>query len=352
MKKLFAMIMAAMMVLALSACGGGTAASSAPASSAPPASSTPGSTPASSAAESTADYSGIKVGVLLKPQSNTYWSGMGAAIQEWAKQTGCSVDIYYAESEENISGQLEQMENMISKGYDAICAAPLSASNLVQGVKEATDAGIIVVNVDEQIDPAAVGKAGGAMYAQYTTDNILVGTKAATYITQKIGSGKVGIIEGTAGNATSQARTKGATDYFAKQSGIKLVASTAGNWDRLTSQDVATAMITANPDLKAIYCCNDVMALGAVAGVQSANKADQIMVVGTDATADGKASIAKGEESATIGQDNTGIGIKCCIAACEAVKAKWKPADHIGENVKVEYVDSFLVTPDNIKDYQ
>lgn len=353
MKKLLAIVMAAMMVLALVACGS-TAASSAPASSAAastPASSAPASSTAASTATSTADYSGIKIGVLLKPESNTYWSGMGAAITEWAKQTGATVDIYYAESEENISGQLEQMENMIAKGYDAICAAPLSASNLVQGVKEATDAGIIVVNVDEQIDPAAVKEAGGAMYAQYTTDNILVGEKAATYITQKITSGKVAIIEGTAGNATSQARTKGATDYFAKQSGIELVASTSGDWDRLTAQDVATAMITANPDLKAIYCCNDVMALGAVAAVQNANKTDSILVVGTDATADGKTSISNGEESATIGQDNEGIGIKCCIAACEAVKAGWKPADHVGEDVKVEYVDSFLVTPENVKDY-
>ena len=298
------------------------------------------------------DYSKIKVGVLLKPESNTYWSGMGAAIEKWAKEKGCTVDLYYAESESNISGQLDQMENMIGKDYDAICAAPLSASNLVQGVVDATKKNIVVVNVDEQIDPSAVKDGGGVMYAQYTTDNELVGKKAADYIIEQIGSGQGGIVEGTAGNATSQARTDGATKEFEATDGFEIVASTSGEWDQLKAQDAAAAMITANPDLKAIYCCNDVMALGAVSAVQNANKQDSIIVVGTDATEDGKNSIAKGEETATIGQDNTGIGIQCVEAACRAVSEGWKPADHVGEDVDVEYVDSFLVTKDNVADYQ
>ncbi len=302
-------------------------------------------------AEEAADYSGIKIGVILKPESNTYWSGMANAIREWAEETGAEVDILFAESESNIPGQLEQMENMIAQDYQAICAAPLSSSNLVEGVAKATEAGIIVVNVDEEIDKQAVLDAGGVMYAQYTTDNILVGEKAATYITEQIGEGQVAIIEGTAGNTTSQQRTQGATDYFAQQEGIELVASQAGDWDRLKAQDVAAAMITANPELKAIYCCNDVMALGAVSAVQNANMQDQIIVVGTDATEDGKNSIKNGEETATIGQDNEGIGIQCCIAACEAVKAGWNPADHLGENIEPTYVDSFLVTADNVDDY-
>ena len=99
--------------------------------------------------------------------------------------------VYCAESEDNIQGQLEQMENIISKDYDAICAAPLSASNLVEGVLKACDAGIPVVNVDEGIDAEAVKEGGGNMVGMYTTDNVLVGQKAAEYITEQIGSGEM-----------------------------------------------------------------------------------------------------------------------------------------------------------------
>jgi len=135
--------------------------------------------------------------------------------------------------------------------------------------------------------------------------------------------------------------------------GIELVSSVPGDWDRMKSMDVATAMITANPDIKAIYACNDVEALGVTEAVINAGKLGEIMIVGTDATADGKASIQKGEETASIGQDNTGIGIASVKSAIKGVKEGFVPADHIGdENYPViNYVDSFLVDSDNVADY-
>ncbi len=300
------------------------------------------------------DYSGVKVACLFKTESNVYWSDMGAAILEWAKANGATVDVYYAESEENIAGQLEQFENLITKEYDAICFAPLTSVNLIEGVKKATDAGIVCVNVDESMDFDACREAGGVVYSNYVTDNYVVGQKAANYIAEKIGGkGKVAIVEGTAGNTTSQQRTKGATDTWATMDGIELVASQPGDWDRMVSMDVATAMINANPDLKAIYACNDVEALGVVEAVINANKLGEILVVGTDATADGKNSIAKGEETASVGQDNEKIGIESVKSAIEAVKSGFVPKDHVGDvNYPViTYIDSFLVDSSNVADY-
>lgn len=291
----------------------------------------------------------ITIGVLLKPESNEYWSSMKAGIEEWAKeQDGVTVDVLCAESEDNITGQLEQMENMISKDYDAICAAPLSASNLVEGVVKACKAGIPVVNIDEAIDSDAVKEAGGNMVGIYTTDNVIVGQKGAEYITEQIGSGKVAVIEGTAGNVTSNNRTKGATDFFNK-SGIEVAASQSGDWDRLTSIDVATNIMQSNPDLKAFYCCNDTMALGVYEAVVNAGKVKDVMVVGTDAVQNAKESVKNGEMAATVGQDNVGIGIACCELAVKAVEDSWE-ADSDAE-MPVEYIDSFLVNADNVDDY-
>ena len=208
------------------------------------------------------DYSGVKVACIVKTEDNVYWSDMGAAIEDWAKENNATVDMYYAESEENIEGQLAQFENFIGMGYDAICFAPLTSQNLIEGVKKATDAGIVCVNIDESMDFDACREAGGVVYSNFVTDNELVGKKAAEYLGEKLGgSGEVAIVEGAAGNTTSQARTKGATDEF-KNQGLTLVSSEPGDWDRMKSMDVATAMMTANPDLKAIYACNDVEALG------------------------------------------------------------------------------------------
>ena len=331
-KRVLAVLLAGVMTLGLAACGGS------------------GSDSKSESKDSGSSDGDINIAVLLKPESNEYWASMKAGIEDWAKdQDGVSVDVYCAESEDHIQGQLEQMENIISKDYDAICAAPLSASNLVEGVLKACDAGIPVVNVDEGIDADAVKEGGGNMVGMYTTDNVLVGQKAAEYITEQIGSGEVAIIEGTAGNVTSNDRTKGATDYFESQDGMKVVASQPGDWDRLTSIDVATNIMQSNPDLKAFYCANDTMALGVYEAVVNAGKQDKVMVVGTDAIANAKESVKNGELAATVGQDNVGIGVACCERAVKAVKDGWK-ADPSAE-MPVEYIDSFLVTKDNVDDY-
>ena len=134
-KRVLAVLLAGVMTLGLAACGGS------------------GSDSKADSKDSGSSDGDINIAVLLKPESNEYWASMKAGIEDWAKdQDGVSVDVYCAESEDNIQGQLEQMENIISKDYDAICAAPLSASNLVEGVLKACDAGIPVVNVDESID--------------------------------------------------------------------------------------------------------------------------------------------------------------------------------------------------------
>ena len=327
-KRLLAVLLAGTMVMSMAACGGKD----------------------SGKEEKTASEDVVNVAVLLKPESNEYWASMKAGIEEWAAdQDDLTVDIYCAESEDNIQGQLEQMENIISKDYDAICAAPLSASNLVEGVLKACDAGIPVVNVDEVMDTDAIREGGGNIVGTYTTDNVAVGAQGAKFICSKIESGEVAIIEGTAGNVNSNARTQGARDTFDAADGIEVVASQPGDWDRLTSIDVATNIMQSNPNLKAFYCCNDTMALGAYEAVVNAGKQEEVMVVGTDAIANAKESVKNGELAATVGQDNVQIGISCVEMAVKAVKDGWK-AD-VDQEPSMNYIDCFLVTPDNVDDY-
>ena len=349
-KKVLAVLLTAAMVMSMAACGGGgepAEEATTETTQAPAAQDAAAPEEDTTEAADTADGD-ITIGVLLKPESNEYWASMKAGIEEWAAgQEGVTVDILCAESEDNIIGQLEQLENMISKDYDAICAAPLSASNLVEGVIAACEAGIPVVNVDEAIDAAAVQEGGGNMVGMYTTDNVLVGQKAAEYI-MGLGLTKVAIIEGTAGNVTSNDRTKGATDYI-NENGGEVVASQPGDWDRLTSIDVATNIMQANPEVEAFYCANDTMALGVYEAVVNAGKQDSVIVVGTDAVQNAKESVKNGEMSATVGQDNVGIGVACCELAVQAVKDGWT-ADPSAE-MPIYYIDSFLVTQENADEY-
>jgi len=83
--------------------------------------------------------------------------------------------------------------------------------------------------------------------------------------------------------------------------------------------DTAATWIDQYPNLKAIYCCNDGMAMGAIQAVINAGKVGQIYVCGTDGDADAIASVAEGNLTATVAQDSAQIGITGLVGVMAAV---------------------------------
>lgn len=262
----------------------------------------------------TADYA-----VILKVETTDFWATMKKGIQEEAKRLGISVDIYAAASEDDTSGQLSILETCIAKGYKAIGVAPLSSTNLINGIAEATQKGIYVMDIDEKVDLQALKAAGGSVIAFATTDNVAVGRQAADYIASKVKSGDVAIIEGKSGNASGEARKQGAKEGFEAAAGLRLADSQPADWDRQKALDIASNYITMYPDLKAIYCCNDTMALGALQAVINAGRLGDILVVGTDGASEAVASVNAGQLSATIAQDSAEIGAQSLRQMVNAV---------------------------------
>lgn len=292
------------------------------------------------------DNSGAEYAIILKPLSNDFWAKMKAGIEEEAKKQGISVDVFAANTEEDTEGQLKILENCINKGYKAIGVAPLSPTNLINGIVEANQKGIYVMNIDEKIDMDSLKAAGGSVIAFATTDNEKVGEKGAQYILDNLtDGGEVAIIEGKAGNASGEARKTGAENTFKAASQVTLVASQPADWDRQKALDTAASMLQSNPNLKAIYCCNDTMALGALQAVKNAGKLGQILVVGTDGAAEALESVKAGELSATVAQNSAEIGATSLRRMIQAVK----DGEKIDSNATAETipVDSYVVTKDS-----
>ncbi|MEG1887209.1 MAG: D-allose transporter substrate-binding protein, partial [Oscillospiraceae bacterium] len=284
--------------------------------------------------------------IILKNLSNDFWATMKKGIETEAEKLGIKVDIYAAQSEDDTEGQLKILENCLNKNYKAIGVAPLSPVNLISGVVKANQKGIYVMNIDEKIDLSTLKAQGGSVIAFATTDNVKVGEKGASYIVDRLtDGGKVAIIEGKAGNASGEARKEGATNIFKANSKFQLVASQPADWDRQKALDVATTYIQKYPDLKAIYCCNDTMALGAVQAVKNANMIGKIVVVGTDGAAEALTSIKAGELDATVAQNSAEIGATSLRAMVDAVKNQIK----IDANTepKTIPVDSYIVNKDS-----
>lgn len=288
-----------------------------------------------------AESGDAEIAIVLKTLGNPFWETMKTGIEAKAAELGVKVDIFAATSEDDVEGQLTILENAVSKGYKAIGVAPLSPTNLNNVIADAMKGGIYVVNIDEKVDVDALKALGGNVMGFVTTDNVAVGKLAGDDICKRLpDGGEVAIIEGKAGNASGLDRRNGAEAAFKAQSNISLVESQPADWDRTKAYDVATNYITKHPDLKAIYCCNDTMAMGALEAVKAASAS--ILVYGTDGNDDAIASVKAGELTGTVAQDPAGIGAKALELLVNMIKNK-TPID-LAADVPVEYVSAQLIT--------
>lgn len=283
------------------------------------------------------------IAIVLKTLASPYWVAMKEGIVKEAKNQGIEVDIFAANSEDDIQGQQRVLEDAINKNYKGIGVAPITAVNLVQPIAAANKKGIYVVNLDEQVNQAQLKATGGSLVAFVATDNKALGEKAGAFILKQIGSaGKVAILEGKAGNTSGDNRRDGAKKAFDAAPDVKIVASLPADWDRTRALDVTTNILQRNPDLKAIYAANDTMALGAVQAIKNANKLGKVVVVGTDGVPEALDSIQRGELTATAAQDAAGVGATSLKLLVEALKNK--PAIDPAATPAFVPVDSKIIT--------
>lgn len=341
LKTVVAAILAMTMVGLSAGCGAAPASESKKAGSASEA--VPASSAASSESESPKEEDGTaEYAVVFKVLSSQFWQTMKEGVETEAEKQGVKVDVYAANTEDDVEGQVTLLENAISKGYKAIAVAPISADNLNNAVADATSKGIYIVNIDEKINMEGLKALDGAVYSFVSTDNVAVGNLGAQYIVDQIGGkGQVAIIEGKAGAASGEDRKQGATKAFSAD-GLELVESQPADWDRTKAYDLATNYINKYPDLKGIYCCNDTMAMGALEAVKNAGK--NILVVGTDGNDDAIASVKAGELAATVAQDPSKIGARGMQMLIEAVE-KGDPIDKDAEPL-TEGIDAILIEKD------
>jgi ribose transport system substrate-binding protein len=136
----------------------------------------------------------------------------------------------------------------------------------------------------------------------------------------------VAIIEGIPTAFNGQQRRLGFEDAM-KAAGMNIVSVQSGNWEMDKANNIAAAMLSEHADLKAILCGNDNMALGAVAAIQSAGRAGQVLVVGFDNIGAIRPMIADGRVVATADQHADQLAVFGIEAALKILKGEAPPAD-------------------------
>lgn len=241
---------------------------------------------------------GLTLGAVEKSLSNEFWrtlqEGYEFAAEDVSKKAGVTlkIEVDATTDEADETGQQTMVENMTNQGYNALMLSPISDSNLTAAVENAKDAKIPVYNVNDGLIAEADYYAGPNAYQN--------GQLAAEWISKKLDDeGEVAIVIGMAKAFAARERTSGFKDWIAdNNSNLKIVAEQNADWDRQKAKELAATWIQQHPDLKAIFCNNDDMALGVVEAVKEA-EAD-ILVVGVDGIGEAYESIRNGGLDATV----------------------------------------------------
>jgi ribose transport system substrate-binding protein len=267
---------------------------------------------------------------------NPFWAAVQAGAEAKAKELGVDIVVVAPPEESDIQGQINLIEDQLTKKIDALAIAPTDPNALKPVIEEARKQGVGVVFIDTK------GINDGVTFIG--TNNAVGAKLGADYICKNVPKGsEVAILQGIITQSTGQARAEGAHNELTA-CGMKIVAEQPADWDTGKAQSVTENILTGHPNLAAIFASNDNMALGAVQAVKAANMAGKVTIVGFDANPNAAAAVIAGDMAATVAQNPKNIG---AFGVENALKVKQ------GEKIDaVIDTGTVLVTKANAADYK
>lgn len=312
-----------------------------------PATPTP-SAPAQTSPGNSGKEEELKLAVLVKTLANEYFADFVDGMDAACKERGINVEFFAAADESDIQGQLRKFEDILMQDFNVIAFVPITEVGLNSAIARANEMGIPVVCVDDLVDVDELAERNGWIDYFVSADNILMGTLCAQAMVESLPEGgEVLIIEGMAGTMPNEYRKEGFIEGI-KGSGLEVISSQPGDWDRAKALDITTNALSAYPNLKAIFCANDTMSLGAAKAVENAGRTGEIMITGVDGVAEAIDAVYSGHMTATVLQDIP----TTTAAVAESVLDAFEKRHSLTREMVTIFVDLVLVDKSNAEQYK
>lgn len=244
-----------------------------------------------------------KVGLVMKSLANEFFKQMQAGAEKYAEENKDKFDFKAVgmKDERDFAAQVDAVENFVTQKYDIIVVAPADSKAMVTPLAKAVKAGVVVINIDVELDQEAKKKAGIDL-AFFGPDNREGALLAGNALAKDLGEGgKVVILEGNPEADNAQQRKKGFDDAVAAGK-LQLLDSKTAHWETEEANTLMTNFLTKYNDIQGVMAANDSMALGVVKALDSAGLAGKIKVVGFDNIPAVQPLIKAGKMLATVEQ--------------------------------------------------
>jgi ABC-type sugar transport system substrate-binding protein len=289
------------------------------------------------------------IGVSMALFDDNFLTVLRNGMQDYAGSLD-DVNLQVEDAQNDVGRQLNQIQNFISSGVDAIIVNPVDTDATVAMSQAAADAGIPLVYVNRE--PVNVDELpeNQAFVASDEKESGTLETQEICRLLQEQGKGegaRIVVLMGELSNQAARMRTQDIHDVIATDecSFMEIVEEQTANWQRTQASDLMANWLSAGVEFDAVVSNNDEMAIGAIQAMKSAGiSMEDMLVGGVDATQDALAAMEAGDLDVTVFQDAAGQGQGAVDTALRLARGETL------ESQKV-YIPFQLVTPDNMAEF-
>ncbi|TLU71341.1 substrate-binding domain-containing protein [Lichenicoccus roseus] len=278
------------------------------------------------------------IAVAVADQKSLFYIAAVAGMRDEAKKEGYTLNV--ASAADNSTLQINQIQNLLVRQPGALIFIPQDATSAAAGVRAANQSGVPVIAVDERPEGTNVKLA-----TYIATDSVKAARDLCTWMFNQIGGkGELAILHGVLGATAELQRTQGCQEALQKFPDIHVVAQQTANWDETEAYKAAQNILTAHPDLKAIFGESDAMAMGAAKAAKQADR-QGLVVVGIDGFPTMFKAVKSGLTQATKAQRPYEMGEMAVRDAIQLINNTGKaiPAEQL--------VDAQLITKANVDQF-
>ncbi|MCJ7995009.1 sugar ABC transporter substrate-binding protein [Rhizobium cremeum] len=246
--------------------------------------------------------------LITKTDTNPFFVKMKEGATAKAKELGVTLKSYAGKVDGDHDSQVAAIESCIADGAKGILLTASDTKAIVDQVKKAQEAGLLVIALDTPLDPA---DAAGATFA---TDNLLagklIGQWAAATLGDKAKDAKIGFLDLTPSQPTVDVlRDQGFMIGFGidpkdpnkigDEDDPRIVGHDVTNGNEEGGRKAMENLLQKDPDINVIHTINEPAAVGAYQALKAVGKENDVLIVSVDGGCPGVKSVAAGQIGAT-----------------------------------------------------
>lgn len=281
---------------------------------------------ASLAGAALADSHTTTVCLITKTDTNPFFVKMKEGAEAKAEELGMTLKSYAGKIDGDNETQVQAIETCIADGAKGILLTASDTAGIVPSVKQARDAGLLVIALDTPLEPI------DAADATFATDNFLAGELIGAWAAASLGddaaSAKIGMLD----LAVSQPTVGVLRDQGFMQ-GFGIDIGDPNKWgdetdERIVGHDVTAGneeggrramenLLAKDPGINVVYTINEPAAAGAYEALKAIGRENDVLIVSVDGGCPGVQNIADG----VIGATSQQYPLLMASLGVEAVKA-------------------------------